>query len=503
MNAAAAASVPAWFLTFEVDTQLYALPADAVAEVIRVPPMARVPQAPAALLGVANLRGAVLPMASLHVMLGSQVRPAPSARAIVLDIGAPAAIVVDAVSALESTDPARIESTPDEDSGPRLLGAFAIAGHRRVARILDIKAMLEVAFARRREASPRQPSPIAVVRASHQRIAAQDASEMLVTFEVAGQEFALPLQAVQEILATPGQVTAVTRADAAVVGITSLRDRLLPLLSMHTLLGLAAPPLADAPQKVVVLRTGDSQVGLVVDRARSVLSAGSGEMDPVPPVLAARTGGESRIQSIFRAEGGRRLISILSPETLFRKEVMQQLTNARSDTDAGDALPGAAAGAERIFIVFRLGESEYGLSIENVVEVAPVPAQITRVPRTPRFLEGVVNLRGEVLPVVDQRRRFDMPAHDAKSAQRLIVVRTARHRAGIIVDGVSDVLRTGEASIQPPPELTDSTSRLIDGVVNLEASGRLILLLDPAELLTRTEQGLLDAFQATRKKAGA
>ena len=68
---------------------------------------------------------------------------------------------------------------------------------------------------------------------------------------------------------------------------------------------------------------------------------------------------------------------------------------------------------ERNFLVFRLGDDEFGLPIEAVEEVAQVPEQITRVPKTPKFLEGVVNLRGDVLPVIDQRRRFDMPALDA------------------------------------------------------------------------------------------
>ena len=96
-----------------------------------------------------------------------------------------------------------------------------------------------------------------------------------------------------------------------------------------------------------------------------------------------------------------------------------------------------------------------------------------------------------------------MPSLDAAATRRLVVVRTARHRAGLIVDGVSDVLRTTAAQITPPPELTDATSRLISGVLNLGESGRIVLLLDPAELLTRAEQGLLDTFQASRKKADA
>jgi purine-binding chemotaxis protein CheW len=125
-----------------------------------------------------------------------------------------------------------------------------------------------------------------------------------------------------------------------------------------------------------------------------------------------------------------------------------------------------------------------------------VPDQVTRLPRTPKFLEGVVNLRGDVLPVVDQRRRFDMPPPERQAARRLMVVRTERHRAGLIVDAVSEVLRSPARAIAPAPNLTNEKTRLVQGVINLEKSGRIIMLLDAAELLTRAERGLLDAFQA-------
>jgi purine-binding chemotaxis protein CheW len=156
-----------------------------------------------------------------------------------------------------------------------------------------------------------------------------------------------------------------------------------------------------------------------------------------------------------------------------------------------------------IFLVFRLGDAEFGLPIDTIVEVAQVPAQITRLPKTPKFLEGVVNLRGDVLPVVDQRRRFDMPKLDRLEGRRLVVIRTERHRAGLIVDSVSDVLRTHADDIEPPPDLTDATTRLVRGVVNLEEANRMVLLLDPTEVLTQAEQGLLDSFQAASKKANA
>ena len=156
---------------------------------------------------------------------------------------------------------------------------------------------------------------------------------------------------------------------------------------------------------------------------------------------------------------------------------------------------------ERNFLIFWLGDDEFGIPVESVDEVARMPEQITRVPRTPRFLEGVVNLRGEILPVIDQRRRFDMPQLEQGENRRLIVVKTQRHRAGLIVDSVSQVLRANESAIEATPNLTGEITRLVQGVVNIPKEERIILLLDAGELLTRAEQGLLDAFVPKAERA--
>jgi len=496
------------FLTFRIEEQLYALRAADVSEVIRVPAMARVPQAPPALLGIANLRGSVLPVAGLRELLGRQAAPGlSSARAIVLDIGAPVALVVDAVAALESSTVEQIETRQKElsaEGAEKLLGAFAFGATKQVAKILDIKALLETAFANlsrgkrleRKVGSAMRLAPAGATTSS------EDA-QLLVTFEVAGQEFALPLDVVQEIIPSPAAITAVSRSDDVVLGITSVRDTLLPLLSLRGLLGFLAARESNDREKVVVVKVGNTQIGLVADRARAIIAADADLVDPVPPVLAARTGGESRIRAVYRGEEGRRLISILSPEQLFREDVMQRLMASHATQKTQALQTDTRGGQESIFLVFRLGDDEFGLPIDTVVEVAQVPEHITRVPKTPKFLEGVVNLRGDVLPVVDQRRRFDLPKLDNTEGRRLVVIKTERHRAGLIVDSVSDVLRTHEENIEPPPQLTDVVSRLVRGVINLEKTRRIVLLLDPTELLTRAEQGLLDTFQAKSAKADA
>lgn len=506
-ESAARAPVTRSFLTFRSGGTLYALPSENVAEVIHVPAVAHVPHSPPALLGVANLRGTVLPLVSLRALLGSTENAASyeSTKAIVLDLGERIAVAVGSVDALVVVEEGAIETRESElgaREGELLRGAFRSVRHDEVAKILDIEQLLAAAFERQGRARRQRQGQRSALAVDDRGAPAADAvaSTMLVTFEVAGQEFALELESVQEILPAPALVTVVPRAETLVLGVTSLRDRLLPLLSLRGLLGFPPAAGSDVREKVVVTKIGGAQVGLVADRARAIVAAARSSIDVLPPVLAARTGGESRLKAVYRGDGGRRLVSILSPEQLFREDVMRRLVDRMRNDEAPE--PSAAGRQlEQAFLVFRLGRDEFGLPIEAVDEVGEVPAKITRVPKTPKFLEGVVNLRGDVLPLVDQRRRFDMPAAEAPERRRLVVVRTARQRAGLIVDGVSDVLRVQADSVEPPPALTAQIARLVRGVINLDRAQRIVLVLDPAELLTPAEQERLAAFrQADREK---
>jgi purine-binding chemotaxis protein CheW len=492
------------FLTFRLAGALYALPAELVLEVIHVPAVARVPHSPPALVGIANLRGNVLPLVGLKELLGSSSQDNATTKAVVLDVGTYLALAVESVDSLVAVATDSIEVRESELSaadGELLSGAFRSAAHGEVAKILDIQKLIGNAFAQQARAQRQSRSSASITDDRTRATTAAEASATLVTFEVAGQEFALELDSVQEILPAPAIVAAVPRAEALVVGVTSLRDRLLPLLSLRGLLGFPPAANVDGREKVIVMKVRGAQVGLVADRAKAILAAPSSAIDVLPPVLAARTGGETRLKAIYRGDGGRRLVSILMPEQLFREDVMRRLGTQAQDGATQTAATDSARHGERIFLVFRLGADEFGLPVEAVDEVGEVPAPITRLPKTPKFLEGVVNLRGEVLPVIDQRRRFDLPADEAER-RRLVVVRTARHRAALIVDGLSDVLRVPESSVEPPPELTEQIARLVRGVINLEQSQRIVLVLDPAELLTPAERGRLDAFQkASRAEA--
>jgi purine-binding chemotaxis protein CheW len=503
----AAALIQQRFLLFRVARRLYALPADLIGEVVRMPAAARVPHAPQALIGIANLRGTVLPLVSLRALLGlPEVGDLESARAIVLATEAPLAMAVDAIEALVTvrSDSIKIDQNQiGAENGERLAGAFQ--GDAGVAKIIDVHSLIDTAFAERAEVRKKtrevgKGSQSSDVNRHNEKRSSE--ADILVTFDIADQQFGLPIDNVREIVPAPASLTGVAHSEALVLGMMVLRDELLPVLSLRGLLGIATSADLAGRQKIIVTKVGGATIGLMADRARAVMSAERMRIEPIPPVLAARIRGESKIMAVYRREDGEKLISILSPTQLFREDVMQRIGLQR-EVPAKNENSVQSGRSELTFLVFRLGKEEFGLPIEVVDEVARVPEKFTRVPKTPKFLEGVMNLRGAVLPVVDQRRRFDMSKLEDGANRRLIVVKTESHRAGIIVDGVSDILRSSASAIGATPRLTEDIARLVHGVINLEKDGRMVLLLNPTELLTRAERGLLDTFARGSEKAAS
>jgi purine-binding chemotaxis protein CheW len=467
-------------LVFRVAGEQLALPASEVAEVIRPPRLTRVPMSPPGLAGVANLRGTVLPVVSLGRVLGTGTgTPAANARVIVVDTGGLVGLAVDEVTSL---------SAPQESEDSASAGAGAAGSTGSGARLLDLRPMLEQTFGergRRTGAAPVQTgsAPAPSDRENSDLVA-------LIAFEVAGQDYALPLERVGEIVAVPPDIALVPRADETTLGVASIRGQVMPLLSLRALLGLPSDPTRNGKAKIIVSRIGGSVIGLVADAMKEILRVPPAAIDPVPAVLA-RGGAEAEIQGICRLDEGRRLVSILSTDRLLRDAARSGYLSGAHQKE--ETMVPDDTGAEEVvqFVVFGLGGEEYGLPISAIEEVVKLPETLTRLPTAPAFVEGVMNLRGSVIPVIDQRRRFESGSGAATRKERIIVVRIGEMRAGFVVDRVTEVLRVPSHQLRPAPEFASDRSKVIDRIANIEVEGRMILLVDPRELLDRAEKDLL------------
>ncbi len=144
----------------------------------------------------------------------------------------------------------------------------------------------------------------------------------------------------------------------------------------------------------------------------------------------------------------------------------------------------STSGADQ-YVVFRLGKEEYGFDVSTVREIHTME-QITRVHRSAPYIEGVMNLRGKLLTVINLRKRFAMEPGEAGDAQRIVVVDASDAPVGFLVDQVAEVARIGPEAIEKAPAhvTKDLESEYVIGIAKYD--NRLITLIDPVKVLELT-----------------
>jgi purine-binding chemotaxis protein CheW len=511
------------FVTFELAGEMFAVPMAPVQEIIRVPEVARLPLAPATLDGLANLRGRVLPIINLRRLFGCDDREHDdSTRAVVINLGQPLGFVVDHVASVVSVEPGQIEpastisSVAAADFLTGVIRQDGSAGDHRLLLVLDFARLIESEFAQVARAAAQRNIDAESLRSRSGSDPADDnddnekgAEELrLVSFSVAEQEYAIDIAHVQEIVQLPEHITALPNTAGHVMGIISLRQRLLPLVSLRSLFCLPGITAQEQHRIVVIALPGGAQAGLVTDSVKEVLSVPHSVAEPMPALLS-HDASLQEFSGICRLEDGKRLVSIIDTRQLLGvtdlREALDQARNRETSTFEDDSMnrsrnadenEAATDDDDAQVVIFRLGAEEFGVPIMSVQEIVRVPETLTRVPRTPRFVEGVINLRGTVLPVIDQRTRLGMAGIERNDRQRIMVYLLSGVRTGFIVDSVAEVLRIPRQQIDPAPDLSAEQGRLINRVAKLDGDKRLVMLIEPDHLLQSREVQAMESWNS-------
>ncbi|GAA0551259.1 chemotaxis protein CheW [Paractinoplanes ferrugineus] len=476
------------YVTFDMAGERYAFPMTRVQEIIRMPTVVKVPLGPPSLAGLANLRGRVLPVVGLRECCDMPgVEHDETTRVIVVDGGVPLGFVVDRVASVISIDPAAMESADSVRSTVNsdvLIGVIKSDGVAMTS-VLDVDRLVGSQFDQLAARVGRTESTARVPMSEENDAESNDTLE-LVSFAVEGQEYALPIDQVQEIVQAPTEVSHVPNAGSRVLGVIDLRGRLLPVVSMRRVFGLPVTEL-EPQNRIVVVSIKDGVVGVVMDTVREVLRVPHQLVAPLPSFVAG-DGRKSEVESVCRLEDGKRLVSVLSVNRMFDSPEVRSEIAEHQGWEEGAEMPAERVaddgrGDEELFVVFRLDDEEYAVDVDAVQEIIRVPEALIRVPRSFEFVEGLVNLRGTVLPVVDLRTRLGLARCDRDERQRIVVLIIGGVRTGFVVDSVAEVARVGRQVLEPAPELSAEQARVVSRVANLPEQKRMLLLVQVDQLL--------------------
>ncbi len=504
-------------VSFYLSDEEFGIPIEEVQEIVKPSAITKIPNAPEYVKGIANLRGNVLPVMDLRTRLGmSPKEEDENTRVIVLNVeDRTTGLVVDSVSEVLHVEEDNVDIPPDmlQSFEEKYLKGVARTGDgKRITLILETKAILP-------EKIEGGGSPGAVVERKNtdseeeKKISSEE--ELLVTFRMYEEEFAVEIVEVKEIIRV-GEITRVPKAPAFVKGITSLREMLLPIVDLGSLLGfseigqhehstgsdgenensnfsiknLEQADLGDA-RRIVVIDLDGIPIGILVDSVSEVLRLPKSSIDD-PPATINRDQ-RSKLKGVARLDEGNRLVMLLDIKNLLSRDQETILADLGDQGKENGEDMSKDAMDEQQVVCFRVQEEEYGIDIMKVQEIIRI-SEITSVPNAPKFVEGIVNLRGNVLPVIDMRTRFGIDRVERTEQNRIIVVDISGKTTGIIVDSVSEVLRIPRGQIEPPPEVVKgntSYNGYLNGIGKLDNGQRIIMLVNVDTLLdVKEDKGL-------------
>lgn len=285
----------------------------------------------------------------------------------------------------------------------------------------------------------------------------------IVTFRIGPSRYGLPTELVCEVM-EPGPLRrGLPSGGERRVDLARVRGRWLPIAELEGVRSHGR--LADEAAMLLVLGRGRGRIGLLVD-----------ELGEVIPESAASAG---RAEGMIEVEG--EMIRLVDGEVLLASSgKLFEEGEELMDTDHTAAEP-------RRIVAFRVGGEEFGLDVMNVLEVLRVPV-VREVPRAPEFVEGLVDVRDAVIPVIDVRARFGVPGREGGGGEERLLVSEGTHgRVGLVVDDVAGVVALPEGAISSPPDFFKGLAgRYLKGIAR--SGDRLIILLDIDEILSSQER---------------
>jgi len=458
-----------------------------VKEIIRVPDITRVPNAPEYVEGACNLRGNVLPIVDGRARFNLERKNKDeNSRVLVIDVkGKATGIIVDKVlevtrvSTLDIEEPPQIVKNVDSDY---LNGVVKLNNGTRLIMLLDVVKALS-ANSNAKDQINEQDEKLNthnVIQNGH--VAESIDEEQLVSFLLDSEEYAIGIMKVKEIIRAP-QIVKVPNCESYIEGVVSIRNNLLPIINLRTYFGMEHLDISDHT-RILVVDMGNFTAGIMVDKISEVLRVPVSIIQP-PPKFSVQSG--EQLNGVAKLNNGKRMILILEPSKLISADEINGIGGADGayEQDADEKSMARQLLDEEQLVTFRIDSEEYGVKIANVQEINRM-TEVTKIPRAPYYIDGIVNLRGNVIPVLDLRKLFNLPDKQVTDATRIIIVDYNGKRTGIVADAVSEVLRFEKTLIEPPPDVLSNgiDSDYVGGVGKLDGGKRMILILDISKVMS-------------------
>ncbi|VVE73395.1 chemotaxis protein CheW [Pandoraea captiosa] len=504
------------FGSFHLGDIEFALPIAALQEVVNYPErVTPVPLSPTFLLGLFNLRGTLIPIVDLKPLLAISGNGVGSALPVmekiaIVDVeGVRVGLLFESTGEIlrvRASQRTGFEYDPSHATAQVVSGAIKLDGGDRILQILAPAALVRIEnmpqlLARQSLTAPQR-------RQQRQRL-------QCVSFTVEQSRLALPMGAIREIIRIP-ELQNSALASVFCVGMLNLRGTVVPVIDFAHFLGLQAcrpdPDVAGTasdPRRILIVKQEDVHFGLLVDAVDSIVTYYADEVLAMPSFSASH----AQLFSGCIARESASDIVLLNADELFTHAQVLDLTRGHRElyresdpaqrASAGDAAWRSATGAKssrgtrHAYVSFRL-QHMLAVRLDQLREIIHDSPDVMPAPGAPPFIRGMLNLRRELVMVVDLRALYGMPAQDEANTRKILVIEHGKDKFGLLVDAIENIVTLDDADKLPVPAVllgraTHEMRNDMREAVELPASdgaARTAMLLDLQPLKLRLETAL-------------
>jgi len=436
------------FGSFMLGGDEFALPALCIREVVNFPErMTSVPLAPPYLEGMFTLRGSVIPVVNLGRLFDPAAPAAePSNKIAIIDYQeAQVGLLVHATGEILRVRPeqrSRLRYAEGSTQGV-VAGTILLDEGRRLVQVLDIDRLVHI------ENVPQVQSMRASGAETRRQLRVVGERRHAISFRAAGARFAMEMKAIQEIVRVPELAESIL-ASPLCRGRMLFRGLQVPVVDFAALAG-GQPAQADAGQRILVAHIGEATVGFLVDDVESILHFTSDEVLAIPLLSKER----SAMFAGCVARPGEEDVILLDHEGIFSRSEIGEMDLGHRQLYPAQARAAASQRAGRkVYLSFRVGEL-FALELKQVREIIDHAGDISHPPGMPDYMCGVLNLRQQLISLVDLRRLYGMEG--AEGAGKVLVIERDEGRYGLVVDAVADIVTVDDGKRFAAPSLMKTT----------------------------------------------
>lgn len=485
------------FGSFHLGERQFALPASSIREVVNVPErMIPVPLAPVFLEGVFTLRGQVIPVLSLARIFDPDAAPAsPAGKIAIVDHGAlQVGVLFDDIGEVLRVRPEQRSMLQYHDASVRnvVSGTITLDDGARLLQILDPAALADI------ENVPHVQMLRSRGRHAEARQFEQHAARrQCVSFSIGGTAFAFEIGAIREIIMVPELMPSVMTSPLC-LGRINFRGHPVAVVDFAALLQFGARSGTPAAERrILVALVADTLIGFMVDAVDSIFRLEEGALLPIPLLSKQRVAMFSGCVS--GPEGGD--VLVLNHEAIFSQAELVELGSGhvrlyQAEAEAaGGTRRARSAGKRAMYVVFGL-DSAWAVEIGRLREIISWRAGMVKPPGLPPCIHGVLNLRHQMISVIDLRSLFALAPMADLTAAKILIVERGQECYGVLVDSVDDLLTVAAADRRASPRLLSAqgapahAGEVID-ITAPDGSPAVLHVFDPEHMFGLLEHMLL------------